>query len=146
MTVKSFYVVTSGADGGVAMYPMKEWLRLHPENVPPGLDATLSTSHQLRNGLRKLGWSVNETPTEVRLTMPGSTDTEAVIGDSDETIDPEAPGSEAGFQLEYQLRDFIAQNLGTITVEGKRRDTPRKAATPPNVGITVLVHPLLHIE
>ena len=53
-----FNVVVPKNDGGVELYPMKEWLRQHPHHLPAGLDATASTSHQLRNGLRRLGWSV----------------------------------------------------------------------------------------
>ena len=47
-------VVIAKDDGGVEMYPMKEWLRQHPQHIPLGLDPTMSTSHQLRNGLRRL--------------------------------------------------------------------------------------------
>jgi hypothetical protein len=49
---------------------MKAWLRQHPEHIPPGLDATKTNAWGLRDGLRKRGWSVNETATEVRLTPP----------------------------------------------------------------------------
>jgi hypothetical protein len=117
--MKRFNVVISRNDGGVEMYPMKEWLRQHPEHIPSGLDPTSSTSHQLRNGLRKVGWSVQETPTEVRLFMPGSeTAIDTVLGADNEIEESEAPGT--SFALEYQLRDFLAQNLNAITVEGKR--------------------------
>ncbi len=101
---------------------MKEWLRQHPQHLPAGLDATGSTSHQLRNGLRKMGWSVQETPNEVRLILPGShgadTTLEAVLGSDSDSEEAEA--AEASFGLEFQLRDFIAQNIGTIDVNGKR--------------------------
>jgi hypothetical protein len=56
--VKRFNVVISKSDGGVEVYPMKEWLRQHPEHIPAGLDGMTSTSHELRNGLKKRGWSV----------------------------------------------------------------------------------------
>ena len=65
--VKRFNVVIAKDDGGVELYPMKEWLRQHPDRVPTGLDATSSTSHELRNGLKKIGWSVQSTDNEVRL-------------------------------------------------------------------------------
>jgi RecB family endonuclease NucS len=120
--VKRFNVVISRDDGGVEMYPMKEWLRQHPEHIPSGLDATSSTSHQLRDGLRRVGWSIQETPTEVRLLMPGAAASEtaidAVLGEDTEVEESEAPGT--SFALEYQLRDFMAQNLDAITIEGKR--------------------------
>lgn len=120
--MKRFNVVLSREDGGVEIYPMKEWLRQHPEHLPPGLDATSSTSHQLRNGLRKLGWLVQETPNEVRLIMPSSAYAEqairAVLGEEGEQEEGEA--EEASFALEYQLRDFISQNLHAISIEGRR--------------------------
>jgi hypothetical protein len=119
--VKRFNVIFSKSDGGVEMYPMKEWLRQHPEHVPPGLDATQSTSHQLRNGLKKLGWAVKEMATEVRLSLPGTVGAEAVIGNvlGQEAAEEEGETAEASFALEYQLRDFIARNLSAIMVEGK---------------------------
>ena len=115
-----FNVIVPKSDGGVELYPMKEWLRQHPEHVPPGLDATSSTSHQLRNGLRRLGWSIQETPTEVRLILPGAAEAsvDAVLGDQADAEDLETPT--AVFGLEFQLRDFIAQNIGAIDVRGKR--------------------------
>lgn len=51
--MKRFLVATTTESGGVELHPMKEWLRQHPGEIPAGLDATLSTSHQPRNGLKK---------------------------------------------------------------------------------------------
>jgi endonuclease len=100
---------------------MKEWLRQHPDRVPAGLDATSSTSHELRNGLKKMGWSVQATDGEVRLVVPGVANLEstvsAVLGDEESEEDVQ---SEVTFGLEYQLRDFLAQNLGAIPVEGRQ--------------------------
>jgi len=120
--VKRFNVVVPKEDSGVELYAMKQWLRRHPQHVPSGLDATLSTSHQLRNGLRRLGWAVQETSTEVRLTPPGINASEAVVGAvlGGETYAEEAEAEEASFGLEFQLRDFVAQNIGAIDVGGKR--------------------------
>lgn len=118
--MKRFNIVVPKEDGGVELYAMKEWLRQHPQHVPSGLDATSSTSHQLRNGLRRVGWSVQETPSEVRLILPGTGEATvgAVLG---EEVDSEEPETlEASFGLEFQLRDFIAQNIGAIDVQGKR--------------------------
>ena len=55
---------------------MKEWLRRNWQCVPPGMHPTKSTSHELRNGLRRLGWLMQETDTEVRLTMPSHVHTD----------------------------------------------------------------------
>lgn len=122
--MKRFNVVIAKEDGGVEIYPMKEWLRQHPEHMPAGLspDPSNSTSHQLRNGLRKQGWEINETPNEVRLVKPGaanlSANIDAVIGEADG--EDGADEAEASFTLEYQLRDFLAQNFNSIPVEGKK--------------------------
>lgn len=120
--MKRFNVVIPREDGGVQLYAMKEWLRQHPDQIPEGLDATISTSQQLRNGLRRMGWSVQETANEVRLLPPGVENLEstidAVLGEEGELEGTDEYG--ASFALEYQLRDFIAQNLGAMPVEGKR--------------------------
>jgi hypothetical protein len=114
--MKRFNVVIPKDDGGVEIYPMKEWLRQHPGHIPPGLDGTSNTSHELRSGLKKMGWSVQTTDSEVRLIMPGgSANLVSIVGDvlGDDELE-EGAQSEATFGLEYQLRDFLAQNLGTI--------------------------------
>jgi len=117
--MKRFIVVLPKENGGVEVHPMKEWLRQHPDYVPAGLDATSSTSHQLRNGLRKQGWTVEELETEIRLIVPGvapsAASVDSVLGSSDEG---EAGSYEPSFALEYQLRDFLAENLGAISVGG----------------------------
>ena len=116
--MKRFNVVLKRDDGGVEVHAMKEWLRQHPEHVPSGLDPTKSTSHQLRDGLKKSGWTVQETDTETRLQLPGTVVDDSTIDDvlgNDEEIN-ETEASEQSFALEYQLRDFIAQNLASIPV------------------------------
>lgn len=112
--MKRFNIVLPREDGGVEIYPMKEWLRQNPQHLPSGLDATGSTSHQLRDGLRRLGWSVQETTSEVRRIQPGSP-VPPVLDDSEEADQPEHV-----FPLEFQLRDFIAENLSAIDVRGMR--------------------------
>lgn len=114
--MKSFNIVVP-KDGGIEIYAMKDWLRQNPQHVPSGLDATSSTSHQLRDGLRRMGWSVQDSDREVRLIPPGIPVPVIPDGgdDSDETETPEA-----SFGLEFQLRDFIAQNLNAIDIRGKR--------------------------
>lgn len=117
MTVKRFLVAIPTVDGGVELHPMKEWLRHHPGQIPGGLDATMSTSHQLRNGLKSAGWSVLTSDTEVRLIRPGDTQTEIideVLGEPAADEEPSDEIPEAAFALEYQLRDFLSQNLGVI--------------------------------
>ena len=112
-------VVIPLQDGGVEVHPLKQWLRQHPGVVP--LDPSSSTSHQLRSALRRLGWTMQESPTEVRLLQPGvgtnSGIIEQVLGSGDVEFDEDASPF---FTLEYQLRDFIAANLGTIDINGRR--------------------------
>jgi endonuclease len=121
--MKRFLVVIPKPDGGVEVHAMKQWLRQHPEHVPPGLDATSSTSQQLRGALKRSGWSIDENDSEVRLVPPGSglagASVTAVLGGGAEAEDaPEE--SDPRFGLEYQLRDFLAQNIQSIDVDGKR--------------------------
>jgi endonuclease len=77
----------------------------------------------LRNALRRLAWTMQETPTEVRLIKPGtdlgSQVVSEVLGSSDLPDDADADVS-SFFSLEYQLRDFIASNLSTISINGRR--------------------------
>jgi hypothetical protein len=116
--MKRFLIAIPKNDGGIEIYPMKEWLRQHPESIPPGLDATASTSHQLRLGLKKLGWTDQVTETEIRFIPPGTEQANAfgiLLGEEQED-DSDTP--ETSFALEYQLRDFIAQNIGAIKVDG----------------------------
>ncbi len=68
--MKRFNILVPKEDGGVEVYAMKQWLRQHSEHVPSRLDAGSSTSHQLRDGLRRNGWTVRETPTETQLISP----------------------------------------------------------------------------
>lgn len=121
--MKRFNVVLPKSDGGIEVYPMKEWLRQHPDHLPHGLPATSSTSHQLRDGLKKLGWTVQDSDTEVRLMMPDRLGQGHIVDDVLGEVDAEDEQSntaEASFQLEYQLRDFIAQNLHVVSVNEQR--------------------------
>jgi endonuclease len=125
--VKRFNILVPKDDGGIETYAMKEWLRRHSDHVPSGLDASGSTSHQLRDGLRRTGWTVRETPTETQLIMPGQVSgVEQVIGPAEDAPFQDSPTEfddtkgGAYFQLEYQLRDFLAQNMHALDVEGRR--------------------------
>lgn len=120
---KTHLVLLPNDDGSVAMHAMKEWLRQNPQHIPDGLDPTMSTSQQLRSALKRLGWNLQETDTEFRLVPPGaSVDNGTILR---EMLDePETNSGDEGedpyFGLESQLRDFLAQNLSTIPVNGQR--------------------------
>lgn len=111
-------IVVPNDEGGVTVSPLKEWLRQHPD-VLPGIIPNAVTSHQLRNQLRARGWTMQETPTEIRLIQPGVS-----VGCIDEVLGDDEPAGEEQdapyFSLEYQLRDFLASNIGTITINGER--------------------------
>ncbi len=111
-----FNVVVPKDDGGVEVYPMKDWLRRHLEIIP-GVDPSDESSHQLRNRLRRLGWSVQGTPGEVRLVPPGKA-VEAILGEDEDSSETEA--ANAYFALEYQLRDFLANNRSAVDVKSKK--------------------------
>lgn len=122
MAIQRHLVVIPQEDGSVVVQPMKEWLRQNPD-VLPDIDPTSATSHQLRSMLRSRGWTMQETPTEVRLIAPGSNVSNQAIGEIFGTADPNSHNEEDNlpyFSLEYQLRDFIASNLTTITINGQR--------------------------
>lgn len=122
-TRKTHLILLPNDDGSVAMHAMKEWLRQNPQHIPDGLDPTMSTSQQLRSALKRLGWNLQETDTEFRLVPPGaSVDSGTILR---EMLDePETHSGDEGedpyFGLESQLRDFLAQNLSTIPVNGQR--------------------------
>lgn len=123
MAIQRHVVVIPRHDGGVEVHPLKEWFRQHPDQMPSGLDPnpTASTSHQLRSALLKMGWTKQETPTEFRLFAPGNQEKvniEEIIGPPAEEADGESDSSY--FSLEYQLRDFLADNLGAVAINGRR--------------------------
>lgn len=116
-------VVLPQDNGGVEVQPLKEYLRQNP-NILPEFDPTSSTSHQLRAALKRKGWTMQETPSEIRLILPGATldieKLEEVLGGSEEDDFQLAEAPEAAFRLEYQLRDFLAANLETVKVRAQR--------------------------
>jgi hypothetical protein len=67
--------------------------------------------------LKREGWGLQMTPTEVILTPPGTVVASMMVGEGDAEEESEA-GSY--FSLESQLRDFLATNIASITINGKR--------------------------
>lgn len=121
--VQRHIVVLPQDNGGFEIQPLKEYLRRNPD-VLPDFNPTDSTSHQLRAALRRKGWSMQETPSEIRLIKPGAVSdlakVEEVLGGSEEGELESAETPEAAFTLEYQLRDFLAANLEMVKVPDKR--------------------------
>jgi len=116
------HVIVVQTPRGPEFHALKRWLREHPDETPPGLSAEHSTSHQLRGGLRKRGWLMRETEDQVQLFRPenqSETNVDAVsaiIGSDD----PGDSAEELEFSLESHLRDFIARNLATISIQGQK--------------------------
>ena len=90
-------------------HPMKPWLRENPEHNPEGMHPDTHTSQQLRNGLKRNGWEVEETDTEVHVIFPAE----------DEEEDAATPSA---FALEHHLRDFIVKKIkeDNIDFNGRR--------------------------
>ena len=75
---RQYFVVLP--EGG--KYPMKPWLRQHPDHIPQGMHPNTHVSQQLRNGLERNGWEVREADFEVHLipsTKEREVDLETVI-------------------------------------------------------------------
>lgn len=122
MPIQRHNVVIPREDGGLEIHPLKEWLRQHPD-ILPGVDPNSSTSHQLRGALRRLGWTMQETPTEIRLIKPGTDSSSQMVSEVlGSSVFPDESDEEAApfFSLEYQLRDFIASNMSTVSINGRR--------------------------
>jgi hypothetical protein len=121
---KRFNVVIPKDDGGIELYPMKDWLRKNPEHCPNDLNPDKVNSHKLRDGLRRNGWRVQETATEVRLVMPGTWSIEqkidVILGGEEVEVEENLEDDSTSFALEHQLRDFIGNNLSVLTFEGKK--------------------------
>jgi hypothetical protein len=110
--VRRFIIVSPKDDGRVESYPMKDWLRRHPQIIP-GVDPSNETSHQLRDRLRRLGWSVQESCGEVRLVPPGTADAEGK-----QTQQPDrsrrsfvivVPKDDGGVEL-YPMKDWLRRH------------------------------------
>lgn len=109
--VRTHLVVIKGSEGSISTYPLKQWLRENPDNLPAGMHPDDNTSHGLRNGLKKTGWRLQFTPTEVLVIQPDE------LGDTsyaDELV--EEKEDQYGESIEQDLED-----VGEITF-GLERD------------------------
>jgi hypothetical protein len=111
--VQSHFVEEPNSDGSASRFPLKSWIRSNRADI----DTSQLTSHQIRAMLKREGWGLQMTPTEVILTPPGTVVASMMVGEGDAEEESEA-GSY--FSLESQLRDFLATNIASITINGKR--------------------------
>jgi hypothetical protein len=117
---RKFLIVTKSPSGTIELHSMKDWLRKHPEEMPPGFTPLHKTSHQLRNELRRMGWIINESDDEVRLMRPDIAEDADAVSALDEASTEIEEEEEFAFSLEKHLQDFIAYNLATLPVAQKR--------------------------
>ncbi len=117
MLHKRHNVVLPKQDGGLEIYPMKQWLRDHSDVLPDGMDAHGNTSHELRRELCKLGWGIRMDDTQVLLIKPaeggdisyadGLIEGESESGDEEALLDAE----EVTFGLERDLQKALRANI-----------------------------------
>jgi RecB family endonuclease NucS len=118
---KSYFVVMDDEDGEHNFFTMKEWCRNNPDESPA--DPIKTNSQSLRRAFARKGWRTEETETQVMVVHPSTTnfkletveDEDLELGDTD-TTDEER---ETVFELEWQLRDFIAHNIESLKIDGK---------------------------
>ena len=136
--VKSHYVLIAGPSGKAATHSLKQWLRENPEENPPGMHPDENTSHELRRGLKKLGWRLQFTPSEVLIIKPdhqGGTSYADELIDAKDEEDFETPlvndenASELTFGLERDLQSALRSNIEQLEAglriidRGKERTT-----------------------
>ena len=118
---KKYSVVIAAQDGGHTLYPMKEWCRQNIGEAPQ-FDVK-TTSQQLRRAFTRMGWVTEETETQVLILHPGTPKTalQAIENEDFDLEDQDTPDSdrETVFELEWQLRDFIAHNIESHRLDGK---------------------------
>lgn len=133
---KTHYVAVKQSDGSPETTRMKEWLRQHPEDVPPGMDATEHTSYQLRRALRKSGWELEKLSNKVLLIKPDenkdvSFADELLENDmGDEGQDEEvAQAAEITFGLERDLQSVLRSNIAQLGLSLKIIDGGKERVT-----------------
>lgn len=121
-TPKRYLVDIEETDGKIASHPMKQWLRGNPAYLPKGM-TTDNTSRELKRGLRNAGWRIQETDSEIHFFPPSTAPVPNAETNEDE---PEDDGSALDteevleFSLEKHLQQFIAGNLSSLPIAGKR--------------------------
>ena len=119
MMVKRHYVISMQDSETAELRLMKDWLRRHLELLPPGTDPTYTTSHQLREMLRKRGWRMEEQSDRVVLIEPDQSGGFSYAVDLLE-IDDEVDGQEENgseeitFGLERDLQVALRSDISQL--------------------------------
>lgn len=122
-------VIVKNEDGSATSYRMKEWLRKNPSYIPEGLHPDTNSSHELRRGLRRNGWTLEEKADKVLLIKPddGIIDEEAIealgIGGDENNDEEILEAEEITFGLERDLQTALRANIaqlepGLVIVDG----------------------------
>lgn len=120
---KQHNVVIMTAEGTPRVSQMKEWLRKNQSLLPPGIDPTHTTSHQLRGMLKANGWKMIELGDQVLLIQPSPEGEYAYANDlvsqglieaddlSEEALEE---ASELSFSLERDMQTALRSNLDQL--------------------------------
>ncbi len=128
-------IVVQKPDGGIEVYPMKQWLRDNPEFLPDQMDPDENTSHEMRSALKSMGWGLRIGDDRVLLVKPADNgDTsyaDELIGDdseSDESAE-EIEAEEITFGLERDLQLALRANIQQLEAGLKISDGGKERAT-----------------
>lgn len=135
---KPHKVILSKPDGGVEIYPLKQWLRQNPDYLPRGMDPDNNTSHELRRALQRNGWALEVRAHDVLLIKPNE-EGDLSFADQLNEEDSAAEASnledqlnevrEITFGLERDLQNALRTNIQQLEAglrivdEGKERMT-----------------------
>ena len=116
---KRHYVIYMGDGESHSLDLMKDWLRRHPELLPPGTDPTHTTSHQLRGMLQKQGWQKEEQTDRVVLIQPDSSGSfryaiDLLELENDLDIDIDYDSEELKFGLEKDMQDALRKDISQL--------------------------------
>lgn len=126
---KEHLVIVKNVDGSVTSYKMKEWLRKNPTYIPEGLHPDTSSSHELRRGLRRNGWTLEEKADKVLVIKPDNgiineEEIEALgLGGEESSEEEILEAEEITFGLERDLQMALRANIaqletGLVIVDG----------------------------
>ena len=121
---KKHYVILNKTDGSIEKHPMKQWLRQHSECLPKDMNADINTSHELRRGLKREGWLLEEKDEEVLLYKPNLDDT---LDKTEEATEEMA--REITFGLERDLQSALRLNIGKLEAGLKIIDNGKERIT-----------------
>jgi hypothetical protein len=127
--VQKHFVLQKSEDGnGYHIERMKDWLRSHPDELPNLGDVTSITSHQLRDALKKKGYSLT-IKNDVFLIKPDATNDTSYADDfflnntdapdpiEDSKENSEEMNSAIQFSLERDLQKALRENIHQLEPE-----------------------------